>query len=80
MSAIPSWTAKNLALLVGHTITGAFVDNDDEFCGFNTKDPDGQEYRVWVDRDDEGNGCGSVAVHKVGPDGKGSSRIYPERG
>ena len=80
MSASADWTAKNLELLVGHTIIGTFVDKDDEFCGFTTKDESGQKYLDWVDRDDEGNGCGSVAVHRVAEDGEGSARIYPERG
>ena len=76
----PRFTADSLALLVGHTITGSFVDKDDEYCGFTTRDGEGMEYRVWVDSDQEGNQCGSVAIHKISKNGGLATRIYPERG
>lgn len=75
MTQDPRWTADNLALLVGHTITGTFLCPDEEFCGFETTAPDGEKFRTWVDADTEGNRCGSVAVHK-----EDGTRVYPERG
>lgn len=80
MTHNPSWTAKTLGLLVGHTITGTFVDKDDEYCGFSTEDPKGNKYRVWVDGDEEGNYCGSVSVHGPLDENNEGERLDPEGG
>ena len=48
--------------LLGTTIVGAITDPEEEFFGLKLESPSGHKTLVWILRDDEGNGCGSLDV------------------
>lgn len=55
--------------LIGFTIVSTMIDKDEEFFGFVVEKGRGKNKiskTVWVDRDDEGNGCGSLKVDEQG--------------
>jgi hypothetical protein len=55
--------------LIGCKIVGTMIDKDEEFFGFTVEQGRGKNKvtkTVWVDSDDEGNGCGSLKVDEEG--------------
>ena len=50
------------ANLLGATITGTVSSACGEFAGIRVHHPIRGEFTVWIDRDPEGNGCGSLSV------------------
>ena len=48
--------------LIGATILCPIEDG--EFFGFLVATESGQNLKVWVDRDAEGNGCGHLTIEK----------------
>jgi len=66
MSIDSKYTLMELGKLVGGTITGLVKAPVNDFgeidCGFKVKLPDRKEKVVWILRDQEGNGPGTVQV------------------
>ena len=57
------YLADNVILpLVGYRITGAAVDQDDEFAGVILEKKGEAKQIAWVQCDPEGNGLGFLAV------------------
>ena len=47
--------------LIGFKIVGAMHDEENDFFGFIAQKGK-KTFRVWVDRDPEGNGCGHLSL------------------
>lgn len=52
---------KKAEVLRGGTIMNVFTDSNDEFWGIQVLTKD-KVYAVWINRDPEGNGPGSIEV------------------
>lgn len=50
--------------LIGFTIEGAIHDDTNNMFGFIASNGS-KTFRVWVDRDPEGNGCGHLSLEKA---------------
>ena len=63
-SKLMAYEIKNARILVGGTIRGVIATDGDDSFGLQVQLPDGPVFKVWIDRDPEGNGPGHLSIER----------------